>query len=62
VNFPNLLGEPGDVVRFFSNQTGQSFKGTPTFLIYAPGGGLKAVQAGPVPPEAIEAFIYDQEH
>jgi thiol-disulfide isomerase/thioredoxin len=62
VGFSNLLGEPADVVRFFSDQTGQSFRGTPTFLIYAPGGALKAVQAGAVPPEAIEAFIYDQEH
>lgn len=62
VNFPNLLGEPEDVVRFFSDQSGRSFRGTPTFLIYAPGGALKATQAGAVPPEAIEAFIYDQEH
>jgi thiol-disulfide isomerase/thioredoxin len=62
VGFSNLLGEPDDVARFFSNQTGQSFKGTPTFLIYAPGGALKATQAGAVPPEVIEAFIYDQEH
>jgi thiol-disulfide isomerase/thioredoxin len=62
VGFSNLLGEPGDVADFFSNQTGQSFKGTPTFLIYAPGGALKATQAGAVPPEVIEAFIYDQEH
>ena len=62
MGFSNLLGEPDDVARFFSNQTGQSFKGTPTFLIYAPGGALKATQAGAVPPEVIEAFIYDQEH
>ena len=62
VGFSNLLGEPGDVARFFSDQTGESFKGTPTFLIYAPGGALKATQAGAVPPEVIEAFIYDQEH
>jgi thiol-disulfide isomerase/thioredoxin len=62
VGFSNLLGEPGDVARFFSDQTGQSFKGTPTFLIYAPGGALKATQAGAVPPEVIETFIYDQEH
>ena len=62
VNFPNLLGEPGDVVRFFSQQTGQPFKGTPTFLIYAPGGDLKAVQAGALSPELIETFIYNQEN
>ena len=58
--FPNLLGEGEDVAQFFHQQTGQSLMGTPTFLLYAPGGKLKAVQAGPVPPEGIEAFIKSQ--
>ncbi|HCX87904.1 MAG TPA: hypothetical protein DG761_07750 [Gammaproteobacteria bacterium] len=60
-SFPNLIGEGQDVAGFFHKQTGQGFQGTPTFLIYAPGGQLKAVQAGAVPPEAIEAFIGQQE-
>ena len=59
--FPNLIGEGPDVAQFFHEQTGQSLQGTPTFLVYAPGGRLKAVQAGAVPPEGIEAFIADQE-
>lgn len=59
--FPNLIGEGSDVAQFFHEQTGQSLQGTPTFLVYAPGGRLKAVQAGAVPPEGIEAFIADQE-
>ena len=59
--FPNLIGEGSDVAQFFHEQTGQSLQGTPTFLVYAPGGRLKAVQAGAVPPEEIEAFIADQE-
>ena len=59
--FPNLIGEGPDVAQFFHEQTGQSLQGTPTFLVYAPGGRLKAVQAGAVPPERIEAFIADQE-
>ena len=58
--FPNLLGEGEDVAQFFHEQTGQPLIGTPTFLLYAPGGKLKAVQAGPVPPEGIEAFIKSQ--
>ena len=61
VGFPNLLGEGEDVAKFFYQQTGQSLRGTPTFLLYAPGGNLKAVQAGPVPPEGVEAFIKSQE-
>ena len=61
VTFPNLIAEGEDVARFFYQQTGQPLRGTPTFLLYAPGGELKAVQAGPVPPEGIEAFIRSQE-
>lgn len=59
--FPNLLGEGEDVAEFFFQQTGQALRGTPTFLLYAPGGKLKAVQAGSVPPEGVEAFIKSQE-
>lgn len=59
--FPNLLGEGEDVAQFFYQQTGQALRGTPTFLLYAPGGRLKAVQAGPVSPEGVEAFIKGQE-
>jgi len=59
--FPNLIGEAQEVAQFFYDQTGQSLQGTPTFLVYAPGGHLKAVQAGAVPPEGIEAFIAHQE-
>ena len=62
VTFPNLIGQAQDVANFFFDQTGQGFQGTPTFLVYAPGGQLKAVQAGAVPPEGIEAFIDHQEN
>ena len=60
--FPNLIGEAQEVAQFFYDQTGQSLQGTPTFLVYSPGGHLKAVQAGAVPPEGIEAFIAHQEN
>ena len=61
VTFPNLIGEAQDVANFFFREAGQAFQGTPTFLVYAPGGQLKAVQAGAVPPEGIEAFIDHQQ-
>ena len=60
VNFPNLIGEPADVARHFSELTGTYFVGTPTFLIYDPEGILKAQQAGAVPTELIENFIQQQ--
>ena len=57
VNFPNLIGEPGDVARLFSELTGVYFAGTPGFLIYDPEGKLRVQQLGAVPPELIEEFI-----
>ena len=59
--FPNLIGEAQEVAHFFNEHSVHSLQGTPTFLVYAPGGHLKAVQAGAVPPEGIEAFIAHQE-
>lgn len=57
VNFPNLLAEPETVAKLFYESTGQHFSGTPTFLVYSPGGELKAAQVGAVPTELIEDFI-----
>lgn len=57
VDFPNLITEPGTVADFYRDLTGQSFRGTPTFLIYDPKGTLKASQAGAVPTQLIEDFM-----
>lgn len=60
VDFPNLIAEPEEAAEFYHQLTGQSFVGTPSFLIYAPDGKLKAAQAGAVPAELIEQFIESQ--
>lgn len=57
VNFPNLIGEPEAVADWFTGLTGARWIGTPTFLIYAPDGELKAQQVGAVPTPIIEDFI-----
>ena len=57
VDFPNLIAEPEFVESYYGTATGQFFAGTPTFLIYAPDGELKATQAGAVPTSLIEEFI-----
>lgn len=57
VDFPNLIAEPEYVANEFHRLSGQSFAGTPTFLIYSPDGELKAAQAGAVPTELIEDFM-----
>lgn len=60
VAFPNLVAEPQVVAQFFNEASGQRLQGTPTFMVYAPGRELVAVQVGPVPPEAIERFIHQR--
>jgi thiol-disulfide isomerase/thioredoxin len=60
VSFPNLIGEPYVVTALYSELTGRPWVGTPTFLIYSPGGELVAQQAGAVPASLIEDFISSQ--
>jgi len=55
--FANLIGEPSDLMLYYMMTTGASFVGTPTVLVYAPDGELRAAQAGAVPVKVIEDFI-----
>lgn len=55
--FPNLIGELMPTMLFYANQTQSQFRGTPTILIYAPDGELRAAQAGAVPVASIERYI-----
>ncbi len=57
VDFPNLIAEPEFVSDLYQKYTGQYFAGTPSFLVFAPDGELKAAQAGAVPTKLIEDFI-----
>lgn len=57
VSFPNLIDEPLNVARFYSRMTGGRWAGTPTFMVYAPNGELRAAQVGAVPTQIIESFI-----
>ncbi len=57
VSFPNLIGEPADVAEFYRGTTGRGFQGTPSLLLFAPGGSFKASQVGAVPVTAIEQFV-----
>jgi peroxiredoxin len=57
VAFPNLVGDAAQVAAWYQRLTGRPFVGTPTFLIYSPGGELAAQQVGAVPRQAIEEFI-----
>lgn len=57
LEFVNLLGEPETITAYYQLITGSRWIGTPSFLIFAPGGELKAAQAGGVPVEVVENFI-----
>jgi peroxiredoxin len=62
VNFPSLLGEPMDMARMYFDLTGYNWRGTPTFLIYAPDGELVIQQVGAVPTPLIEKFMTQESH
>lgn len=57
LNFPNLIGDVYTVASLYQEQTGEAFRGTPTFMVFDPDGKLMAAQPGAVPPEDIERFI-----
>lgn len=60
VTFPNILGEPRQVMELYLDLTGDDTFGTPSFLVYDPKGKLIAGQVGAVPPKLIEAFIEEE--
>ena len=57
ISFPNLLIDSQQGADFYTSNTGEHWIGTPTFMIYAPKGELKAAQIGAVPVKLIEDYI-----
>lgn len=57
ITFNNLIDEPESVASMYTDLTGKSWIGTPTFLLFSPIGELRAAQVGAVPVEIIEKFI-----
>ncbi len=57
VDFPNLIGEPAAVAGLYRQLTGEPWLGTPSFLVFAPDGHLRARQVGAVSAERVEALI-----
>lgn len=62
VSYPNLINELSNGTQLYSNLSGQSWIGTPSFLVFDPSGVLRAQQAGAVPAELIERFIEKNKH
>jgi thiol-disulfide isomerase/thioredoxin len=55
--FKSLIGEADEVADFVLAHSHQPFRGTPTIMIFDPGGILVAFKEGPVPVDSIEKFI-----
>lgn len=62
VSYPNLITELSNGTQLYSYLSGQSWIGTPSFLVFDPSGVLRAQQAGAVPAELIERFIERNKH
>ena len=54
LNFPNLLGEPGDPGRL----SGTMFIGTPTYYFFSPEGKFMTQRIGPVTQQQAEEVIH----
>ena len=57
VNFPSLIGEPLAIATMYQERTGNTWIGTPSFMVFNPQGELIGAQAGAVPVSIIESFI-----
>lgn len=60
LDFPNLIGEPGNISALYTRLTYEVWLGTPMFLIYSPEGKLVASQVGAIPIAHIEKFIEER--
>ncbi len=56
-SYPNYIGSLAMIGFNFQAITEQSFRGTPTYLVFSPEGKLMGQNAGPMRLEALENFI-----
>ena len=56
-SFPSLVGEIVIVASHYQGMTEESFRGTPTYLLFNPNGELLGNNPGPLRIEAIEQFM-----
>ncbi len=57
LQFPNLIGDVRTVATWYQDNTGEAFRGTPTFVVIDGNGKVQAAQPGAVPTATIEKFI-----
>lgn len=57
VTFPTFIGDMMRVMKDYEKLTTEPFGGTPTYLLFSPGGLLKGNNPGPITVSALERFI-----
>lgn len=57
VSFPTFIGEPDSVLQQYQVLTENSFRGTPTYLLFDPSGELKGNNAGAITMDALVRFM-----
>lgn len=57
VTFPTFVGDMMRVMKDYEKLTGESFGGTPTYLLFSPSGVLKGNNPGPITVSALDRFI-----
>lgn len=57
LSYPNYVGDLGMMAFNYQAVTENSFRGTPTYLLFSPDGKLEGDNPGPVRMEALENFI-----
>lgn len=60
--FNSLVAEPAEVAAGYRRLTGESFDGTPTYLLFDAEGELAAHMSGPLDTAAVEQFIVERRH
>ena len=56
-NFPSVMADADDFISKYQRATGESFTGTPTYLLFDAKGGLRAYIDGLVAVADIEAYL-----
>lgn len=60
-SFPSLVGDVYEVASFYTAVAEETFRGTPSYVLFDPDGVITAAQAGPIRIDALKSFIERKE-
>lgn len=56
-SYPNVIADGGVIALWFGTLTQETFRGTPTYLLFDPDGELAAIQTSILKPDSLDKFI-----